>query len=518
MDRRGFLRASLLVGAAGSAGLAAFAVRQFSAGGDPVGRARRALAGTTTAPRPTLPATTTVPPVHGVYAGWVEHENAQPGTADWNIANLGDPHSIEGFFDTVSANVDDIVRLYVSTTAPTYHIEAYRMGWYQGLGGRLIWRSPELPGRVQPPATVDPNTNMVEAPWQDPYPIGIGTEFVPGCYLFKLVASSTAARFVPFTVREDSNNSAYLVMNAVTTWQAYNGWGGNSLYLGAGRGGQSFANRSRVVSFDRPYEDNGAPEFLGVELPVVRLVERLGLDVTYTTNVDVHRNPQLLLNHKALVSLGHDEYYSTSMRDGVETARDHGVNLAFLGANAVFRQIRFEPSALGVDRHEVCYKSANEDPIRNTNPELTTVNWRDAPVGRPENRLLGGQYECNPVSADMVITHPDSWVFANTGLQQGDRLPGVVGGEYDHYSPGSGVPDNVEVLAHSPVTCQGRSSYADMTYYTAASLAGVFDTGTQAWITHLDSPNQLQHVVEITTNLLTVFGRGPAGLYYPSRP
>jgi hypothetical protein len=518
MDRRGFLRASLLIGAAASAGLGALAAWELFAESDSAGRAHGALATTTTEPPATLPATTTVPPVHDVYAGWVEQENGLAGTADWNIGNLGDPHSIEGFFDTVSASVDDIVRLYVSTTAPTYHLEAYRMGWYQGLGGRLIWRSPELPGRVQPPATVDPKTNMVEAPWQDPYPIGIGTEFVPGCYLFKLVASSSAARFVPLTVREDANNSAYLVMNSVTTWQAYNGWGGSSLYLGAGPRGQSFANRSRVVSFERPYEDNGASEFLGVELPVIRLVERLGLDVTYTTNVDIHRNPQLLLNHKALVSLGHDEYYSKAMRDGVEAARDHGVNLAFLGANAVFRQIRFEPSALGADRHEICYKSAAEDPISVTAPELTTVNWRDAPVGRPENRLLGGQYECNPVSADMVITRPDNWVFSDTGLQAGDRLPGVVGGEYDHYSPANGVPNNVEILAHSPLTCQGRSSYADMTYYSASSLAGVFDTGTQAWITHLDPPNQLQHVVDITTNMLTVFGRGPAGLYYPSRP
>src|SRR5207302_8306797 len=137
---------------------------------DAAGRARRALTETATEPPLTLPATTMAPPVHDVYAGWVAQENSLAGTADWNIANLGDPHSIEGFFDTVSASVDDIVRLYVSTTAPTYHFEAYRMGWYQGLGGRLIWRSPELPGRVQPAATVDPKTNMVEAPWQDPYP------------------------------------------------------------------------------------------------------------------------------------------------------------------------------------------------------------------------------------------------------------------------------------------------------------------------------------------------------------
>ena len=125
--------------------------------------------------------------------------------------------------------------------------------------------------------------------------------FVPGCYLFKLVASTSEARYVPLTVRDEENASAIVVVNAVTTWQAYNGWGGYSLYNGPGG-----------------YEDNGAPEFLGVELPVVKLVERLGLDVSYLTNIDVHRAPELLLRHKAIVSLGHDEYWSKQMRDGTE--------------------------------------------------------------------------------------------------------------------------------------------------------------------------------------------------------
>src|ERR1700738_1777764 len=122
MDRRSFLRASLLVGTAGTVGLGAFGTWERFAAGDSGGPAEQASPGTTTVSPPTLPATTTVPPVHGVYAGWVEQENGLAGTADWNIANLGEPHSIEGFFDTVSASVDDIVRLYVSTTAPTYHI------------------------------------------------------------------------------------------------------------------------------------------------------------------------------------------------------------------------------------------------------------------------------------------------------------------------------------------------------------------------------------------------------------
>jgi hypothetical protein len=118
----------------------------------------------------------------------------------------------------------------------------------------------------------------------------------------------------------------------------------------------------------------------------------------------------------------------------------------------------------------------------------------------------------------MIITEPDSWVFANTGLQSGAALPGVVAGEYDHYYPAPGVPNNVEILAHSPLVCRGRASYSDMTYYTAPSGAGVLDVGTQAWVQSLEPPTQVQPVIDITTNILTTFGRGPAGTTHPSHP
>jgi hypothetical protein len=441
-------------------------------------------------------------------------ENARPGDPGWNIGDLGEPWSIEGYADRTSARPGDLVRLRVSTTAPSFQVQAYRMGWYQGIGGRLVWQSDTLPGRVQPPAKLTAGTNMVEAPWEPSVEVVIDRAFVPGCYLFKLVASSGEGRFVPLTVRDDANNSAIVVVNAVTTWQAYNGWGNYSLYNGP----SGFGSRSRVVSFDRPYETNGAPEFLGVELPVVKLVERLGLDVSYLTSIDVHQTPELLLDHKAIVSLGHDEYWSKQMRDGTEAARDHGVNLVFLGANAAYRQIRLEPSTLGALRHQVCYKSAGEDPITRLYPTLATTNWREAPVNRPEAQLLGEQYECNPVSADLVVAHPDSWVFVGTGLTQGARLPGVVGGEYDRYVAGPGVPTAVEVLAHSPLNCRGRSSYADMTYYNAPSGAGVIDTGTQTWNTHLDGTTPDPNVVAITTNILLAFGKGPAAGTYPAQP
>jgi N,N-dimethylformamidase beta subunit-like, C-terminal len=246
-----------------------------------------------------------------------------------------------------------------------------------------------------------------------------------GCYLLKLVAPIEGIQqWIPLTVRDDSSHSAFLMMNAVTEWQAYNEWGGYSVYFGRGRGGRSFQNRGRIVSFDRPYDQpGGAGDFIGLEFPLIQLMEQRGFDVSYVTSVDVHRHPELVLQHRALLSPGHDEYWSKPMRDGAEAARDHGVNLAFFGANAAYRQIRFESSAIGPDRHQICYKAANEDPMRKMDPSLVTVNWRDAPVNRPENAMIGPQYKCNPVSNDMVIVAPDAWVFENTGVTMNQAPP-----------------------------------------------------------------------------------------------
>jgi hypothetical protein len=439
----------------------------------------------------------------------------------WNLTNGGQPGEIEGYCNAVSAQRGDTVALFVSTVAPSFHVEAYRMGSYGGTGGRLVWHSGPTPGEKQAPPVVLRRTNTVEARWKPSIEIKLTDEFIQGTYLFKLIASTGVQHLVPLTIRDDSSTAAYLVQNSVTTWQAYNLWGGYSLY-GRGQTGADFKNRARIVSFDRPYaETGGSGEFLGLELPLVMLVEQLGLDVTYVTDVDVHQHPERLLKHKAYFSLGHDEYWSKQMRDGVEAARDHGVNLAFLGANAAFRQIRLERSSLGADRHVVCYKSASEDPIRRTDPTVTTVNWREAPLLRPESRMIGQQYACNPVDADMVLVDPSAWVFAGANVTGGQRIIKLVGEEYDGYVAQQQGPPNVQILAHSPVTCHGRPGFSDMTYYSAPSGAGVFAVGTNRWILRLTPttfPNAGNEpvVVQVTKNVLAAFGSGPAGAHHPS--
>jgi hypothetical protein len=458
-------------------------------------------------------------------ARWVVRENDRPGTASWQITQLGDPSAIEGWADHVSAAAGDRVGLFVSTTADRFWVEAYRMGWYGGLGARLVWRSPPEAGRVQAPPAHTPDTNLLMTHWRRSLTFTVGPEWPPGDYLLKLLAS-TGQRYVPLTVRDDASQAAVLVQNDVTTWQAYNLWGDYNLYQGPDG---SPANRSRIVSFDRPYDaaGQGAGDFLGNEYPLVRLVERAGLDVTYWTDVDLHKHPERLLAHQALVSLGHDEYWSTRMRRGAEAARDHGVNLAFLGANAVFRHIRLRPSPTGPDREEVNYKpwSALDDPAWRTDPAEVTTDWREPPLNDPESRLLGDLYECNPVHAAGVVADPAAWLFAGTQVTAGTLLPGLVGPEYDRVQAGQPRPPGVQVLLHSPVRCHGRASFADTTYYSALSGAGVFDSGSSSWVCQLEavcakgrrSPVTARVVQTSTLNLLRAFAVGPAGRRHPSR-
>jgi hypothetical protein len=207
-------------------------------------------------------------------------------------------------------------------------------------------------------------------------------------------------------------------------------------------------------------------------------LESTGLWVAYTTDVDLHEGTAGLENRTVFLSVGHDEYYSTAMRASLESALAEGTSLAFFGGNDMYRHIRFEPSVLGPNRIEVNYKAASEDPKLRTDRMETTTQWREWPLYRPEQALLGAQYECNPVRASWVATGEPAWLFQGTGFSPGDEIPNLVGYEYDRVMPGYGKPEGVTLVARSPLRCGRRETESDTTFYVAPSGAAVFDAGT----------------------------------------
>lgn len=458
----------------------------------------------------------------------VTAENARPGNADWHVTKAGPARAIEGFADRVSVLPGESFGLHVSTTAPRFTVSAYRMGWYGGARARLVWRSEALPGVRQPEHTVDSGTRMVRTRW--PRTASVDTRGWPeGCYLLRLDAQGgEGRRFVPVTVRSAATAGRTVIVNAVATWQAYNRWGGYGSYDGPSGG---YASRSLAVTFDRPYEyDDGAGLFLVYEAPLIALAERLGIPLAYATTTDVAREKRLLEGAAAVLSPGHDEYWSPEQRAHFTAARDAGTNIAVLGANCCFRRIRLEASDLGPDRTVVCYKSSyDQDPgFKRGHP--ATVDFRSPPAADPESSLLGVIYDGYPVDAPYVVTNPGHWLFEGTGAKAGDSFPHLVGVEYDKVDTGFPTPRPIEILAHSPVVCEGRPSHQDTAYYTVPSGAGVFATGTMRWVEALDASGDghggASHGLDsrsgaltrrVTENLLRVFAAGPAGRTHPAR-
>ena len=455
----------------------------------------------------------------------VAAENAKPGAAGWTVAAsaVGPQNAIQGYTDQVSVTSGQSFRLYVSTTAPQFAATAYRIGYYAGANARQVWQSPQTPGRLQTAQSFDKATNTVECEWKPSLTVDT-TGWPEGDYLIKLAASNgKGQRYVPITVRSTTTAGRVILVAGVTTWQAYNAWGGYSLYHGL----KGYADRARAVSFDRPYldpdEQAGDGLFFPFDQAAVSFAEQHGLPVAYETDLELETHPELFKGAAAIVSDGHDEYYSAQMRQSLTTARDTGTNLAFLGANGIFRHIRWGSTALGADRLVVCYKDAASDPMYATDKSQTTQDWRDGPDPRPENALTGSFYQCNPVDAAYVVYDPANWIFAGTGVAKGSSFPGLVGPEYDRVVDITTTPHPIEVLSHSPLTCQGHGSYQESAYYTVPSGAGVFDAGTMRWecalgsqcSSHLNAADRA-FVRTATLNLLRAFVQGPAGKAHPA--
>ncbi|HEX9034065.1 MAG TPA: N,N-dimethylformamidase beta subunit family domain-containing protein [Streptosporangiaceae bacterium] len=446
-------------------------------------------------------------------------ENSLPGEPGWWIRRVGAPDEIQGYPGEASVPRGEPVTLYVSTTAREFRVTALRMGWYGGHLARLVWRSGWVRGHRQRRHSLVPRTRTVTCDWEPSLRLETA-DWPEGSYLLRLDASSGAQRYVPLTVRSVDVAGKVVIKNAVTTWQAYNTWGGYDLYTGPG----GYADRSFAVSMDRPYGGRGADLFLAFERKLINLAERLGLPLAYVTSIDLDRHPHLLNQASALISPGHDEYWSPAERAHVTAARDAGTNIAFFGANAVFRRTRLEPGGLGPGRLIVCYKTSYlRDPMYGKHNALVTSDWREPPRPDPESSLTGTLYESNPVTAYYVVTSPDAWVFAGTGARLGTRFRGLVGDEYDRVNPVYPVPRPIQILAHSPLTCRGIRSYADSAYYTHPGGAGVFNTGTMRWVQSLAppygtyvSPGSHHFTGRVTANVLAAFARGPAAERYPA--
>ena len=150
-----------------------------------------------------------------------------------------------------------------------------------------------------------------------------------------------------------------------------------------------------------------------------------------------HTRPDALDGARGYVSMGHDEYWTTAMREAVLDARDAGTNLAFLGANTMYWRVRLEtgrPARRGwwsATAHD-----AHLDPLYAQGSPDATAPFRDAtgPAARARParhavRVLPGRHRLRRSPA------PAGGGSAAPGVRRGDHVAGLVGPEADRVYP-----------------------------------------------------------------------------------
>ncbi len=489
-------------------------------------------------------------------------ENLNAGSVGWQISTAVtyDEQVLSGYGSASSVEHGHSLLLYVRSPGP-YTIDVYRLGYYLGNGGRLLDTRAQKSGQAQPECrwlqSGSANEYYSCDNWGNPVAYPISTSWVSGVYLAVLTATSGGITYqyhIPFVVRDDRRKADFLYQQAVATDQAYNAFADGALKPPNPSFPLSLTNTSlysmgqlanyplktNVVykaSFDRPFQRIDLTGLYRFELPFIQWVEQHGYDVAYATDLDTHAGNEALTNYKALLFAGHSEYWSKAMYDAVLNARNAGLNLGFFSGDTLYWQARFEPNASGAaNRVIVCFRRPNPmfaqpgstqvpadaaDP--STDPAQQTIYWRDPPVARDEQTLVG-LHKPNPRThpppvlgwlsfpgGSLVIHEPqpmtvqnhDNWVYAGTGLQDGAAVPHVYGQEADAFEvrptppppgqtyffldppfqPPQSRPGTFVILAESVFQIPSASvnPTVNSTIYQACSGAWVFGAGSIMW-------------------------------------
>lgn len=431
----------------------------------------------------------------------VRVENARSGTRDWMLSHVEiDPTTkyrspaIEGWCSDASVRAGDRLTIYVSTRpACRFTIELYRMGWYGGDGGRFMASLGEFAGSEQPEPPVG-EKRLRRCVWSATAKLTIPIDWPSGVYLAKLACVGTAGEPAPqsyaiFIVRDD-RPADFIFQCSDFTWQAYNRWPDNfALY---DNGVQKWYWGGGVqVGFDRPYGKYcqildqplsvGSGEWFLWEFPFAFWLESLGYDVTYISNLDTHHNPAGLRRAKGFLSVGHDEYWTIEMFRNVQAAIEAGVSVGFFSGNAVCGKILLD------DRQRAFERVGVFGPPGGTR-EFAAMS--SLPHERPYGNELMGAHSTGPVTggADWICTVADHWIYAGTGMQAGDAIPGVIGWEW-HGDPAP-IP-GLEIVATGPT--QSSPGEPNGGRYTATVYSGprgniVFNAATCWWADGLAAP------------------------------
>ncbi len=473
-------------------------------------------------------------------------ENCKPGApaSEVDIAGAG-PGPVRGFATDISVDQGGTVQFKIDANA-SYALDIYRLGYYGGAGARKVDSLGTLPAQPQPACNEDAGTGLVDCGnWAPSASWAVPPDSVSGIYLAVPKQGGTPLSHIVFVVRDDDGGSELLFQTSDTTWQAYNAYGGNSLYTGSPDG------RAYAVSYNRPFTtaDNAIEDFLfNSEYPMVRWLERNGYDVSYFTGVDSDRRGAEIREHRGFLSVGHDEYWSGPQRANVEAARDAGVNLAFFSGNEVFWKTRWTNG----HRTLVCFKETHAGAKIDPDPATWTGTWRDPrafnPEGeRPENALTGTWFSVNSGTRAITVPAADGKLRLWRGTSVANLAPGdtatltddTLGYEWDSAPDNGAAPAGlvrvstttaagVEVLQDYGSTYGSGTETHHLTLYRDTNGAGpdalVFGAGTIQWPWGLDdihergNPAVSPAMQQATANLFADMGAQPGSLQGDLQP
>jgi len=420
----------------------------------------------------------------------------------WRLHHISS--AVEGYATATSVDTGFPIHLRVAAKEARYEIQVWRAGWYGAPG--VMRRFVTLERRSASSGAAanaergcgrpSARTGYLRCQWETTDTIST-RGWPTGIYLVNFASAGGMSQTV-VVVRDDASHSDILYQASTTTWEAYNPYGGKSLYTFNSTGPDTIARTPRAVqvSFDRPYANplaGGYNWFLRSELPMVAWLERNGYDVSYSDDIATARLPRLLLRHRIFLISGHDEYWSQDMRDAITRARDHGTSLAVFSSNTAYWRVRLPDNG----RTLVCYKTietagAAKDPVS------PTTLWRD-PHGpdKPENALLGAMYvgDNDTHYFPLELQHRDDPLLRHVFADRQSTLrlsSNLIGWEWDSIVHNGRTPPGLRVLAASPVhgellRVSKQSSYAQgsasvtSTVYKARSGALVFDAATDQW-------------------------------------
>lgn len=427
----------------------------------------------------------------------IRSENEKPGTRDWMLKNPRvDPATkyrcpwIEGYCSQASVHAGETISFHVSSNpSSSFTIDLYRLGYYGGTGGRLAASLGPFEGKTQTDPPIGEKRVRI-CDWEPCAKVRIPEDWVSGVYVGKLTAERDGTQsYVIFIVRDDRKVD-YILQCSDNTWQAYNRWPSQfSLYDNGQH--QWYWGGGVLVSYQRPYGKycqildapltTGSGEFFLWEFPLAFWMESLGYDVTYISNLDTHRDPKGLTRAKGFLSVGHDEYWTIEMFNNVQSAIKAGVNVAFFSGNAVCGRIVLDEEKRSFERIGVFGPPGG---TREFEQMKSLVHER------PYANELVGAHSTGPVTggADWVCSRPDHWIYADTGMKTGDRIPGLIGWEY-HGDPAN-IPGLQVVATDQTQSAPGEPNGG---IYTATVYPGpqgnfVFNAATCWWADGLSAP------------------------------